>query len=98
MPAGITTLASPFAVELTVPCSHCCDSQVFAVHRHAVFYHEIIERVSQRASKSWYIHGFMVKVPRVQLAIGEESSVGISTLELQNAETKRTATKNATKH
>eukprot|EP00965_Chrysotila_dentata_P003217 104461-Pleurochrysis_carterae.AAC.1 len=40
----------------------------------------------------------MVKVPRVQLAIGNESSVGISALELQNAETKRTATKNATKH
>eukprot|EP00965_Chrysotila_dentata_P086735 2862979-Pleurochrysis_carterae.AAC.1 len=66
--------------------------------RQAVFYHELIERVSQRANKSWYIYGFMVKVPRVQLAIGDEFSVGISALELQNAESKRTATKNATKH
>eukprot|EP00965_Chrysotila_dentata_P046001 1528831-Pleurochrysis_carterae.AAC.1 len=67
-------------------------------HLQAIFYHEIIKRVSQRANKSLYIHGFLVKVPRVQPAIGDESAVGISALELQNAETKRTATKNATKH
>eukprot|EP00965_Chrysotila_dentata_P037432 1245051-Pleurochrysis_carterae.AAC.1 len=54
--------------------------------RKAIFYHEIFERVSQRANKSWYIHGFIVKVPRVQLAIGDESAVGISALELQNEE------------
>eukprot|EP00965_Chrysotila_dentata_P082037 2707184-Pleurochrysis_carterae.AAC.2 len=37
-------------------------------------------------------------MPRAQLAFGDKSAIEISSLELQNAETKRTAAKNETKH
>ena len=58
----------------------------------------MIERVSQRDSKSWYPHGYIYKVPRMQLDIGDDTAISLSALELNNAETKRAASKNGSKH
>jgi hypothetical protein len=58
-------------------------------------FHEICERVSIRAHKSFVPHAMTARVPQAVLAVGDLGAVSLSSLELLNAEVKRTAEGNA---
>ena len=66
--------------------------------RSAVDMMEIFERVSIRSHGSFLIHGAVYKCTRDILTLGNPWAVDLSPLELQNAETKRTATAGGSKH
>ena len=53
--------------------------------------HEMFERVTIRNHKSFLVHGAIYKVSRDIMAVGDVWAYNLSPLELQNAETKRTA-------
>jgi len=59
--------------------------------RAAIDMHETYERIGIRRHKSYLPHGALYKMPREVLRVGNTWSVGVSSLELQNAETKRRA-------
>ena len=59
--------------------------------RAAIDMHEMYERVSVRRCKSFLPHGAIFKVSRDILKVGDVWAFGTSSLELQNAETKRVA-------
>jgi len=63
----------------------------------AIDMHEIVERLSIRYHKSFLFHGAIFKVTRDILRVGDAWMFGTSSLELQNAETKRTAKLNGSK-
>ena len=63
----------------------------------AIDMHEITERLSIRAHKSFLFHGAIFKVTRNILRVGNAWMLGTSSLEQQNAETKRTAKLNGAK-
>jgi hypothetical protein len=63
----------------------------------AIDMHEIAERLSIRAHKSFLFHGAIFKATRDILRVGNAWMFGTSSLELQNAETKRTAKLNGSK-
>ena len=58
-------------------------------------FHEIMERVSIRACKSFVPHATTARVPQAVLAVGDLGAVSLSSLELLNAEVKHVATNNA---
>ena len=60
--------------------------------RRAIDMQEIVERLSIRRHKSYLFHGAVFKVSCDILAVGDVTALDTSALELQNAETKRTAT------
>ena len=66
--------------------------------RSAIDMMEIFERVSIRRHGSFLIHGAVYKCTRDILTLGNPWAVDLSPLELQNAETKRTATAGGSKH
>ena len=66
--------------------------------RSAIDMMEIFERVSIRSHGSFLIHGAVYKCTRDILTLGNPWAVDLSPLELQNAETKRTATAGGSKH
>lgn len=57
----------------------------------AIDLHEVFERVTIRNHKSFLPHGAIFKSTRDILLVGDVWAVGSQSLELQNAETKRTA-------
>lgn len=57
----------------------------------AIDMHEAFERLSIRSHKSFLPHGAIFKTTRDILAVGDVWAFSITALELQNAETKRTA-------
>lgn len=59
--------------------------------RAAIDMQEILERVSIRRHGSYLFHGAVFKISRDILQVGDVTAVDTSALELQNAETKRTA-------
>ena len=59
--------------------------------------HEIFERISACNHGSFLPHGAIFKVTRGILAVGDVWALDTSALELQNAETKRTAASNGSK-
>ena len=59
---------------------------------------EIFERASIRSHGSYLIHGAIYKTTRDILSVGDVWAVDLSPLELQNAETKRTASNSGSKH
>lgn len=59
--------------------------------RAAIDMHEIFERVTARNHKSFLVHGAIYKVSRDILQVSDVWAFSTSSLELQNAETKRTA-------
>ena len=66
--------------------------------RTAIDMFEITERVTIHCHKSFLFHGAIFKVSRDILKVGCIWKPGISSLELLNAETKRTATTGANRH
>lgn len=66
--------------------------------RSAIDMMEIFERVSIQRHGSFLIHGAVYKCTRDILTLGNPWAVNLSPLELQNAETKRTATAGGSKH
>ena len=59
--------------------------------RKAIDFHEICERLSIRHHGSFLLHGSVFKVSRDILEVGDVWATDLSKLELQNADTKRTA-------
>ena len=59
--------------------------------QNAIDMHEIFERVSIRNHGSFLPHGAIFKVTQDILEVGDVWAFNLSPLELQNAETKRTA-------
>eukprot|EP00966_Prymnesium_polylepis_P123948 2866291-Prymnesium_polylepis.1 len=59
---------------------------------------EQTERVTIHSHKSFLFHGAVYKVSRDILKVGDVGATDLSALELQNADTKRTATTGASKH
>ena len=57
----------------------------------AIDLHEILERLAIRNHGSFLPHGLIYKVSRDIIAVGDVWAYSLSPLELQNAETKRTA-------
>ena len=57
----------------------------------AIDMHEMFERVTIRNHKSFLVHGAIFKVSRDIMKVGDVWAYNLSPLELQNAETKRTA-------
>ena len=58
----------------------------------AIDMHEIFERATISNHKSFMVHGAIFKVTKDILKVGDPWSVGLDSLELLNADTKRTAT------
>ena len=57
----------------------------------AIDMHEIFERATISNHKSFMVHGAIFKVTKDTLKVGDPWSVGLDSLELLNANTKRTA-------
>ena len=64
----------------------------------AIDMHEMFERVTIRNHKSFLVHGAIYKVSRDIMAVGDVWAYNLSPLELQNAETKRTASSSGSRH
>ena len=62
----------------------------------SIDYHEMLERVSISACKSWYPHLFIIKISIHILQYGDITVLNISSLELLNALLKRAARSNST--
>jgi hypothetical protein len=63
----------------------------------AIDIHEITERLSIRHHKSFLFHGAIFKVTRDILLVGDIWAFSLSSLELNNAETKRIASSSGTR-
>ena len=76
------------------------DGEEAAYHniRSAIDLHDITERVTVRNHKSFLFHGAIYKVTRDILKVTNPWAMGIQSLELQNAETKRVASKNGARN
>eukprot|EP00966_Prymnesium_polylepis_P290811 6716460-Prymnesium_polylepis.1 len=66
--------------------------------RRAIDMHEIYERVTIRKHGSFLPHGAIFKVTQDILSVGDNWAFSLSSLELQNAETKRTASSSGAKN
>ena len=67
------------------------EAHAFKLCRAAIDMHEAFERIGIRRHKSYLPHGAIYKMPREILRLGSTWAVCCSSLELQNAETKRIA-------
>ena len=66
--------------------------------RKAIDMHEMFERCSICSHGSYLMHGAIFKVTRDILRVGDVWAFSLSSLELQNAETKRVATSGGSRH
>eukprot|EP00965_Chrysotila_dentata_P099654 3294016-Pleurochrysis_carterae.AAC.4 len=87
-----TLMVLAFEASIPLLCNYLTrESRAFENMRDAIDMHEIFENVSIRGHKSFFLDGGISKVSRDILKVGDEWTVNLSLLELQNAATKRVA-------